>query len=97
MPALEVNPEGLDVLAMRCTALAVEVTSASSVTPENPAPNQASGAAVLTLHTGVSSAARALADRLVSTSQKLAAGGAAFLSHEASAAADLTLVSSPGV
>ena len=96
MPALDVQIDGLNMLAARCSALAAEVTATSSVADENQAPGQATGAAVQALHAHVSSAAEALAARLLSTSKKLTAGGAGFASHESSAATELTLSAPSG-
>jgi hypothetical protein len=93
---LEVNLDGLNVLAARCSALAAEVTATSSVADPDVAPGQATATAVQVLHTQLSSAAEALAGGLLSTSEKLAEGGAAFAGHELFAATDLSTVSTSG-
>lgn len=92
MSVLDVDPESLEMLAVRCSALAAEVTSVSRHQAGAIAPGQATAAAVQTLHAGVDTAGQAVAARLVSTAEKPTTGGAAFLGHEHTAAADLTMV-----
>jgi hypothetical protein len=96
MAVLDVDPESLGMLAVRCSALAAEVASSSRYEAGSLAPGQATGAAVQTLHAAVGTAGRAVAARFGATAEKLAVGGSAFLRHEQAAAADLTMVASPG-
>jgi hypothetical protein len=96
MAVLDVNPESLGMVAVRCSALAAEVASISRYEAGSLAPGQATGAAVQTLHAGVGTAGQAIAARLEATAEKLAVGESAFLRHEQAAATALTMVASPG-
>jgi len=84
MSMLEVNPEGLNVLAAHCGVLASEL--AQSIAPASDPAGHAAAAAVQDLHSAAGLAGAAMAARLQEVSAKLVRGGALFSNREVESA-----------
>lgn len=97
MGLLEVDIEGLPVLAARCDSLAAEIGPASTAPVGAHIAGQATALAVAQLHADVGVAAAALVARLQSTAAALATGGNAFAAQEQDSSAALAALAPTGL
>ncbi len=88
MSLLEVNPAGLQMLALQCRSWAIElgVTTASDVAG---GPGQTSADAVRLLNGSVDTATQVLTGRLESTAEQITAAGVGYSAEEVRSATAL--------
>jgi hypothetical protein len=86
MALIEVDADGLHVLAARCQSLAGEI-GAVSAAPSTAIPSgQATAAAVGAVHASVAAAGAAIVTRLETTSTELSTAASSFTNQEESSA-----------